>query len=139
MVQNPKLLPRYITIIAHCHTHCKVVTDPIPLLPVYLEYFSAEQPNDTLLLTIHPIIETICHKYKDRVIGEEEICAHLLQIYMSTSMRLFDPDDKFVLSKAIFFKQFFLTSAQRRMHLLCGSCAQRTNQSLPASSSSFQS
>ena len=46
IVPNPKLLPLYITIITHCLTHGKVVTDPIPLLAACLEYFSAEQPND---------------------------------------------------------------------------------------------
>lgn len=106
-----------------------------------LNTFLQNNQTTTLLMTIHPIIETIFHKYKDRVIGEEEICAHLLQVYMSTAMHLFfDPDDKFVLSNANFFLScLFLASAQRRLQLICGNCAQRTHQSLPASSSSFQS
>ena len=73
-----------------------------------LNTFLQNNQTTTLLMTIHPIIETIFHKYKDRVIGEEEICAHLLQVYMSTAMHLFLIQTTNSFSQMqIFFKQSF--------------------------------
>ena len=70
----------------------KIVTDPIPLMTKCLHYFSVEEPDDELLMAIHPIIQNICHNYKERV-GEEEMNTVLMQLYITTAMRVFDQND----------------------------------------------
>ena len=107
MIPRPILLPRYVTIINNCLSQRTVVTDPIPLLSCCLEYFAADQPDDDLIMKIHPIIQNICHNYKEIVIENEDVLTTLLQIYIHTSMRLFDPCDQVILSNANFFEQTF--------------------------------
>ena len=107
MVTRPILLPRYVTVINHCLSQGTVVTDPIPLLSCCLSYFASPTPDENLLMKIHPIIQNICHNYQERVVNEEEVCVSLMQLYIQTSMRLFDPADQFILSNANFFEQTF--------------------------------